>query len=458
MDDPDLIDSLKRIHPGNMFDYQLKWAEDTSNYKLAVKARQIGITTTEACLDFLNCLLWEECEEEPHPPVIVFCSPAQRQSNRLMQYVQRAKSRFEKVFHEKLMFKKEREDFILFNNHAELWSLPNNPRTIEGIDASRGVIDEFGNFVRQEDKQVYESLMGSLGAKGGGLTIFGKPRGRAGMFWKLYDPYGEFSSQYSIHHFTYEVRAKQDPKYRETVEAQRKLMSSLAFEENYMCKFVDESTLIFPYELLDNATQDYPLWTDDSKIDTLESIHFGIDFGKKTSQTVVTMVVKDGDKLRVKYIKAIQKDFEYQINWIGHLIDKFKPYKVRIDKTGIGQSLHEQLVNRYGEHTIIGVQFTSQTKEKLIYNTLRLFEENKIILPDHPVLKDQLHGIEKEYTAAGTAKYTGKRTETDWMDDHAWSLFLALFEIEEFEWNIKLLDSTPPVKAIDPWGFDDDDD
>ncbi len=229
------LDIVKPLFPGNPFQYQLDWINDTSKYKLAIKARQIGITTAEANDRFVECALWTASDKNPHPPVIVFSSPSQRQSSRLMNYIQRARSRFERKFKTKLTFKKEREDHLYFDNFAEIWSLPNNPRTIEGIDASRGIIDEIGNFTGREDQEVYQALTGSLGAKGGGMTIFGRPRGRRGLFWQLVDPYGPFSKEYSIHTFKWGVRAKEDPIYKETVTEQIKILPPLAFQEQYEC-------------------------------------------------------------------------------------------------------------------------------------------------------------------------------------------------------------------------------
>ena len=443
---------FKRIHPGGEpYDYQLKWVLDKEKFKLGVKARQIGITTSEACMDFLDCLAWQESEKETNPPVIVFCSPSMRQSARLMHYIQRVRSNYEKIYKSEISFKKEREDFLQFDNGAEIFSLPNNPRTIEGIDASKGVIDEFGNFVGQEDREIYESLMGSLGAKGGGITVFGKPRGRRGLFYSLFDPHGEFSGQFSTHILDWQVRAKCDDKYRKTVEDQRKRMTSLAFREHYCCEFIDEQIVIFSYDILDRHTEDYPLWTDESGRESTDEVYMGIDFGKKISQTVVTIVLKDKEKIKVKYIKATNKPFEYQIAWISQLITRFKPFRCRIDKTGIGQTLEEKLVSVFGEHVIEGIQFTAQTKEKLIFNTLRLFEENRLVIPNHPELKDQLHGIEKEFTEQGGVRYTGKRTETDWKDDHAWSLFLACYDIDQSNWQMAIVNSetTKTVKTPD---------
>jgi len=446
------------LHPGgHAFDYQEKWAQDDAKYKLAAKARQIGITTTEAIKSFLDCLSWRESKKNPLPLVIVFVSPSMRQSSRLMQYIQRARTAYEKEFQESLTFKKEREDCLIFDNHCEIWSLPNNPRTIEGIDTSRGIIDECGNFAGREDQEIYESMMGSLGAKGGGLVIFGKPRGRRGLFWKLYDPYGEYAKQFSTYTFTWEVRAKVDERYRKTVEEQRVRMSSLAFDENYNCAFIDEGIVMFPWEVLDRQTRDILQWTDDSKRDPDALSYMGVDFGKKVSQTAVT-IVSHGERTQVKYHRVTKAPFEEQLQWIGRLIDTFKPVKCYVDKTGLGVPLEEKLVAQFSTR-VEGVQFSGQTKERLVLTTLNLLESGQLEIPDIQELKEQLHGIEKEVLESGKIRYTGKRSETDFMDDRAWSLFLACSHLGDQTFDFMIVDEPKhkPMSDFERWRRDIED-
>lgn len=444
------MDLIKCMHPGgNAFDYQIEWAKDRSKFKIGLKARQIGITTTEAINDFVHCLLWKESDEEPLPPVIVFCSPSARQSNRLMHYIQRARRNLEKVIKDNITFRKEREDYMHFDNFAEIFSLPNNPHTVEGIDASKGIIDELGNFIGNEDKNIYESLMGSLGAKGGGITAFGKPRGRRGLFWTLCDPQGDFYDQFSIHKFTWLRRAACDPRYKQTVEEQRSRMTSLAFQEQYECAFIDEGIVVFPWALLDKQTKKYPMWADNSSLDTDLPVYGGIDFGKKTSKTVVSFVTHGDDKTQLKYHKETDTKFDEQLKWIINLIKRFKPVMTFIDKTGLGQPLEDRLLQEFPS-TIEGVQFTSATKEKLILNCRNLLEEGRLEIPEDKVLKEQMHGMEKEVMDSGRIRYTGKKSETDWMDDHAWSLCLAVYRLGYGNWDMTTFDQQENRRIITP--------
>ena len=418
------------LHPGGKaFDYQVEWCGDKAKYKLGTKARQIGITTTEAVDQFLECFSWHESEENPTPIVVAFCSPSQRQSQRLMSYVQRARSRFEKLVKKKIEFKKEQMEYLLFANGCEIWSLPNNPRTIEGIDINRGIIDEFGNFTHNEDKQVYDALMASTAAKGGGITVFGKPRGRRGLFWELADPYGEFFRTFSVHQFPYSVRARSDRKYSRTVEEHRLRMTTLSFKENYECEFIDEGIVILPWQLLDRQTdEDLILWSKNTQINTQFPLYMGIDFAKKHDKTAIYLVEHGDKNTWVRYKETIQGSFDIQIPRIEKAISHFSPTKCFVDKTGLGLPLLDILEAKFATR-VEGVQFTMATKEKMVLNLRNLLEEGRLKLPDDRTLKEQLHGFEKEVTDQGNPKYTGKRTETDWLDDEAWALALACSQL-----------------------------
>src|SRR3990167_192086 len=85
-----LQDKLKWTYDlGATFDYQQKWIADTSTYKLCVKARQVGMTTAIAIDALIDAIFHNEF-------VILIVSPSQRQSDRLMWYINKAFLRLQK--------------------------------------------------------------------------------------------------------------------------------------------------------------------------------------------------------------------------------------------------------------------------------------------------------------------------------------------------------------------------
>ena len=187
--------------------------------------------------------------------------------------------------------------------------------------------------------------------------------------------------------------------------------------------------------------------------------YLGIDFGKKQSFTVLTAVEYDGQKAFVRMKLKSRDPFDVQFTWISNIIKKLRPSSVNVDKTGLGIPLEERLVSHF-PGLIQGIQFSSQTKEKLVMNALQLFSAGRIEIPDDKDLKDQLHGIEKEILDSGRVKLTGKRSETDWLDDEAWSLFLACLSVGDDQWSFQIASQgnlrNKPKNAYDAWVRDVD--
>lgn len=376
-----------------------------------------------------------------------------------MHYTRQVRARFERKYKAHVSFKKETEQWLLFDNQAEIWSLPNNPRTIEGLDCSAGIIDEAGNFQGREGNEIYEALMGSLAAKNGSMTIFGKPRGRNGFFWDLYDPFGDFVNQFKRYEFPYTVRAKHDKNYAKAVKEHKERMTPLAFRENYLCEFADEGIVIFPYSLLDKQKRSHPMWRLGKSVNTQNPVYGGMDFGKKHDKTAVTFLEHGDVKTRTMFHETTNKPFNEQIDWFCLLIDTFKPQKLFVDETGMGLPILDILEAKY-PGVVEGVVFTSQVKEKMVLSTRNLLADGRLEIPDDDMLIQQLHGIEKVILESGRIRYTGKRTDTDWLDDQAWSLFLACSQLGDASFEFIIADSETKVQLtpLYKWTHDLDDD
>jgi len=137
------------------------------------------------------------------------------------------------------------------------------------------------------------------------------------------------------------------------------------------------------------------------------------------------------------------------------VIEHFKPQKVFVDETGLGSPILDILKVKF-PGIVEGIIFTSQSKEKMIITAHNLFEEGRLELPDRPELIEQLHGIEKIVLESGRIKYTGKRTETDWLDDRAWSLFLAVSHLGDDTFEFTIVDSDKPatLTPLERWTHD----
>ena len=94
----------------------------------------------------------------------------------------------------------------------------------------------------------------------------------------------------------------------------------------------------------------------------------------------------------------------------------------KIDKTGLGMQLAEELSNDAPER-FEGVWFSAQRKSRLALNMLKLAEEKRLLLPNDPLVLAQLHSIKKTIRGQSIS-YDAERTD-DGHGDLFWATALA---------------------------------
>jgi len=161
----------------------------------------------------------------------------------------------------------------------------------------------------------------------------------------------------------------------------------------------------------------------------------GIDFAKKVDSTVITILERLESKLMVvRHIKELTKmPYETetaqepsQLNEITKLFRQFHIGRIKMDSTGVGVKLEEDLTRKFGS-IVEGVRFGVVEKETLITNLRIAFEKKGLRIPDNESLISQLMSLEKHTTPSGLSRFkhvSGKH------DDYVWSLALAVAAAE----------------------------
>jgi len=416
---------------GATFDYQQNWLKDESKYKLCVKARQIGMTTTISIEDLLDAIFNDEF-------VIINVSPSQRQSDRLMWYVNKAFHRIQKILGESIPLLTHKRDGMVFRHGSELWSLPNNPSTVMGYDADRVVIDEAGIFPTTEGRQIYEATMGSLAAKDGGMSLSGMPYGRGKFFFDQFEAAKKKENDFSLHEINWTERAKQDPKYKGAVEQQRQYLSKIQFAQTYECDFIDENIVLFPFDLLHSCVDsEIRLISGEIPYKSDLPIFFGIDFAKKQDKTSIVAVTKNGDRYKVVMIKNIKDNYHKQLELIVKLNENLTPQKIYIDETGPGVPMLDFLTQKIGSK-VTPISFSAPIKERLMIDMKNMFVDGRIKLPEQMDLIDELHSIEKSVTDHGTTRYLAPRDEGGHAD-MAFALSMAVNQLEKTDFRFCII-------------------
>ena len=370
--------------------------------------------------------------------VILLVSPSQRQSDRLMWYVNKAFSRLQKLIGERIPLLTHKRDCMVFEHGSELWSLPNNPATVMGFDADRVRIDEAGIFPTREGEQIYEATMGSLAAKGGGISLSGMPYGRGRFFFSQFEAAQKKENDFSCHIIPWTERAKQDNRYKKAVENQLQYLSKIQIDQTYNCKFIDENIVLFTYDLLQSCVnEDLRLISGDVPYSANAPIFLGIDFAKKIDKTSIVGAVQNGNKYRVFLLRNTRETYDKQLELIKQLYNNLRPQRIYIDESGPGGSMLDFLRRDIG-NLVTPISFTAQNKERLMLDLRNLFADNKIELPDHRDLLDELHSIEKSVTDLGNVRYIAPRDEGGHAD-MAFALSLAVNQLDKNEFQFQII-------------------
>ncbi|MEM9424287.1 MAG: terminase, partial [Spirochaetota bacterium] len=178
------------------------------------------------------------------------------------------------------------------------------------------------------------------------------------------------------------------------------------------------------------------------------SCYVGIDIGRRHDLFVLWVLEKQGDVFVERELIAEKGlSFAAQEEFLQTAMMKYRPVRVCIDQTGMGEQFTERAKENYGSYTVEGILFNTATKLDLANNLRRNFEEKSLrIEAGNKILRDDLHSLKRTTTSAGNVRFVADRNENGHAD-RAWALALALhagqsehqpFEyesIEKCEWD-----------------------
>jgi len=149
----------------------------------------------------------------------------------------------------------------------------------------------------------------------------------------------------------------------------------------------------------------------------------GVDFGKLQDYSALAVLKREGDVLKLVYLHQLPLETQYA-QVIGHLVranQKFHFRSVLVDQTGVGEPLLEE-IHRQGLNRIEGVNFTIQTKEELLTGLKIPMEQNRLAIPYHIQLCQQINEQQYVYGNNGHLQFNHPLRSHD---DMLWALALA---------------------------------
>ncbi len=415
--------------------YQSAFAANRSRFKIGLWARQTGkdhTATAEAVVD---------CYQNPGSTWIIVAA-SERQA---LESLAKAKEWA-------IALKLEIEDYteaagnvpysvartasteIRWSNGSRLIALPANPSTIRGYSANL-ILTEFA-FHENPDaiwRAIYPTISNPLRGGLKKLRIISTPNGLNNKFAQLWQANHETDSP--VFHATKVTihDAVRSGLPLDPVELQAGLNDPEAWAQEYLCEFMDNSTVLLPYDLIE--TCESPLATELSDVQSLSAsaipggrrpeLFAGIDFARKNHMTVLWTLEKipasaliADSRLKIENsgttAAANPRFLTREVLCLRNTstpeqLELLRPRlnlcrKVSLDYTGPGVGLGDFLHREMGSRVEL-CPFTAPFKAELFPRLAAAMESRQLHIPIGRDLREDLHSIYRTTTNSGTILY-----------------------------------------------------
>jgi len=356
--------------------YQAALLRDKKKRQVVRWSRQAGKTTTLALR-----AIWFALK---HPKTLtLIVAPSLRQSMILADKLQDFLSSLQPET-KKAVIDKMQRTVIRFKNASRIVALPNSPQLLRGYTANMCILDEAA-FFRDDELVVYNVIMPMLSTTDGTLIVSSTPWSTDSVFYRMC-----MNPEYSQHVVTWEDVVKAGLTKREFIEEMRQSIPAERFQREFESKFVEDIDAWLTQSLIasciDSELQPYEFHDQPQG-----EFYVGVDFGKQQDYSVVVVVQKFGNVLKLVHVHRFPLNTEYAsvIGYIKSLQDRWKTVNAVFgDITGVGSYIVEDMIHS-GIQNVQGVTFTIQSKEDMATVLREKMRQKEFLIPYEPVRKKQ---------------------------------------------------------------------
>ena len=153
----------------------------------------------------------------------------------------------------------------------------------------------------------------------------------------------------------------------------------------------------------------------------------GVDVARRSDLWVAVVLERVGDVLWTREI--VEHDsisFREQYEILDDLALRYRPLRIAIDQTGMGEAVVEEMQHRQGRMRVEGVLFSAPRKLDLATYLKQDFEDHRMRIPRDENLRSDLHSIKSE-PASGTQapRIAADSSQNDGHGDRFWAYALA---------------------------------
>ena len=416
----------ERARP-TLLPYQTRWLADGAGLKVIEKARRVGISWAEAYDAVMHAgadgggnVYYQAYNWEMTRGFIADCADWAQ----TLQLT--AGSLGETLIDEGQRIQAFR---IAFASGREILAMTSAPRAFrsKGRPGDLAIIDEAA-FV-DDLGQVLKAAM-AFRVWGGRAHVISTHNGEANPFVALCRDLREGARPGSLHRITLE-EALAEGLFRKIAAAQGRPWSPAA-EAAWEAEIRAEYGTHAPEELDCIPAAGGGAWLGWEAIRTCEdpaaggSTTIGVDVARRRDHWVAAVLEQVGDVLWLREL-AVQQGipFSAQRAIVGDLAARYRPVRIAVDQTGMGEAVVEQLQEDLGRTVVEGVLMTGPRRLDVATALREAVEDRRLRIPPDGDLRRDLHAVRAEAGLTGAPRLMAERSGTDGHADRFWALALA---------------------------------
>jgi phage FluMu gp28-like protein len=274
-------------------------------------------------------------------------------------------------------------------NGSVIEAFPNNGDTVRGNTFDRVWWDE-ANFT-PNDEDLYDAILFALSTKKDAKFVAtSTPFNRDSLFWKMcnHEDFADFGRFHISWEQALEPNGPLSPPIVEKIRRQfgtdpvrwrREMEAEWAEDEDV---WLAQSLIV---SCIDSSLSPY----DFQEQPPHGEFYVGVDFGKERDYSIVVVLEKQGQVLRVVHVHRFPLHTEYAsvIGYVKSLQDRWNSIRsVYADVTGVGDYIVEDMF-RSGIQGVAGVTFTVQSKEEMANILREKMRAREVKIPYVPARK-----------------------------------------------------------------------
>jgi len=416
------------------------------------KARQIGFSFGIACESLARCHL-----KDRHTAVCVSYNldDAKEKIARVKELHEELPLEYQKTIHTD---SKTEVSFLSHSSKRRISKVISYPSKAPRGKTGDVYLDEIAHC--QNDRAIYQGATALISRSGGQLTMGSTPLGQRGVFHAVhtqaFDRYPGFSrfnvAWWRCRHFskissnldkialceTLPTEVRVERYGTQAIKDQFNALPIEDFQQEFELAFQDERVSFFPYDMIlpcaAKEAYEIPVYDNLEQLadvaPKLGPLYIGLDIGRVKHPSELSIFEKVGNEFVARYFEQ-WRDMPFpkqraRAKQIGRILgDNWK--KWRIDSTGLGKNLAEDLQLTFGSRRVIQFDFSMKSKENLANNVKILLQERAITLPKNRGIIAQIHSIKQKITPTGNAIYDAERNRRHHADKF-WAIALACYQ------------------------------